>query len=780
MLICALAASYTGMAQGFIGNGVPGGAGIEAVTTTGTNAVNVGIGVAAPSGGATLEVAPPSGGGYLGLKFDNLPPAPTPSFYLTYDGTSIVTYSPPPMATVSSVTINCDGTITVNGTTSTDGAWRTDGNVVSTTEFFGSLDNNDIRIVTNNNLGAPCPGTAYNPYQQKMIIGSDANNGNVEIGWDGVTPLPIPTTAPNPIVFSKFTVQNGTVVTNPFSALIGAPVSPSDIGIYSFANNQTTGSNNVGVASVINAARPIQVGYASFVNDPSAAGVFNAGVLGNVSGDGDNNVGFNFSVDGNNATNTGGFFGVGQSSNTTATNTGIQVNAGGSSTNNQGVDVFINTDNTTNISTFQNAGSTFNVSGNSTSASPAGANFGVLANVSGNNINDFGVSGTANGSNAGNVTGVSGQAFGANNSDNFGIYGRVLGNFPWGTFVSNLNSNCAGVYGTIDPNVNDANAYYGVEGDLFFMTPSSGNTNPYYAIYGRQPSLFSGGGSTYGTNTHYYAGYFEGDVYASNLYFSSDPKLKENIQGYTGALDKIKKLPVKSYTFRNSEFPKMNLPLGDQVGVLSTDLKAVFPNLVKGGMHPGNGKEDPRVAFDAVNYMGLIPVLVEAVQELDAKAAANPASDEVAKTIAAQQAQIAAQSQQLTEQTRQIAELRNMIEDLCSTGCAGFKPNTSPAGISPASGTSLVSGSAVLYQSTPNPTSGAAVIAYAINMPFTTASIQVLDKGGKTIRQYAIQQQGAGSVTFEGSATVAAGSYTYSLIIDGRVLDTKTMVIVKD
>ena len=224
----------------------------------------------------------------------------------------------------------------------------------------------------------------------------------------------------------------------------------------------------------------------------------------------------------------------------------------------------------------------------------------------------------------------------------------------------------------------------------------------------------------------------------------------------------------------------MNLPLGNQVGVLSTDLTAVFPNLVKGGMHPGNGKDDAKVTFDAVNYTALIPVLVEAVQELDAKTTTNPANDDLAKTVAAQQAQIAAQSQQLTEQAKQIAELRTMIDDLCSNGCAGFKPNSGPAGISPASGTSPVTGSAVLYQSTPNPTSGSAVIAYAINMPFSTASIQVSDKGGKTIRQYPIQQQGAGSVAFEGSAIAAAGSYSYSLIIDGKVYDTKSIVILKD
>jgi hypothetical protein len=69
---------------------------------------------------------------------------------------------------------------------------------------------------------------------------------------------------------------------------------------------------------------------------------------------------------------------------------------------------------------------------------------------------------------------------------------------------------------------------------------------------------------------------------------------------------------------------------------------------------------------------------------------------------------------------------------------------------------------------------------HAINMPFSTATIQVSDGVGKVIKQFTLsQQQGAGSVTFDGGS-VAAGTYNYTLILDGKVYDTKTMVILKN
>ena len=72
------------------------------------------------------------------------------------------------------------------------------------------------------------------------------------------------------------------------------------------------------------------------------------------------------------------------------------------------------------------------------------------------------------------------------------------------------------------------------------------------------------------------------------------------------------------------------------------------------------------------------------------------------------------------------------------------------------------------------------MIGYSINMPFSAASIQVSDKDGKVITQFTLtQQQGPGSISFDGSS-VAAGTYNYSLIIDGMLYDAKTIVILKD
>jgi len=68
----------------------------------------------------------------------------------------------------------------------------------------------------------------------------------------------------------------------------------------------------------------------------------------------------------------------------------------------------------------------------------------------------------------------------------------------------------------------------------------------------------------------------------------------------------------------------MNLPIGKQTGIIAPGMKTLFPELVKASTMPSPSKEsvkagineyhDP-VDFDAVNYVGLIPHLVKALQE---------------------------------------------------------------------------------------------------------------------------------------------------------------------
>jgi hypothetical protein len=111
-----------------------------------------------------------------------------------------------------------------------------------------------------------------------------------------------------------------------------------------------------------------------------------------------------------------------------------------------------------------------------------------------------------------------------------------------------------------------------------------------------------------------YAAYFSGNVYCSGSYLPSDEKLKANIQPMENSLDKIMQLDVMTYNFKTTEFPELNLPANRQNGFIAQNLESIFPELVK--LNPAK-KEQP-TEFKAVNYVGLIPVLTEAIQEQQA------------------------------------------------------------------------------------------------------------------------------------------------------------------
>ena len=82
----------------------------------------------------------------------------------------------------------------------------------------------------------------------------------------------------------------------------------------------------------------------------------------------------------------------------------------------------------------------------------------------------------------------------------------------------------------------------------------------------------------------------------------SDERLKENIVPIKDALDKLDKL-------RGCEFDW--IAGGHDLGVIAQEVKEVFPELVK--------ESDELGGLFKVNYIGLIPVLLQAIKELNAK-----------------------------------------------------------------------------------------------------------------------------------------------------------------
>ncbi len=146
--------------------------------------------------------------------------------------------------------------------------------------------------------------------------------------------------------------------------------------------------------------------------------------------------------------------------------------------------------------------------------------------------------------------------------------------------------------------------------------------------------------TTSSTATSRYAGYFAGDVYCSGSYLPSYEKLKENIADAAPAMDRLLQLEIKEYSFNTKLQPHMNLPGGKQVGVLSSQLKTLYPGLVKKTIQPAptpeeaedmgiNSTED--YEFEAVNYTGLVPHLVKGTQEQQAEIETLKAENEALK-----------------------------------------------------------------------------------------------------------------------------------------------------
>jgi hypothetical protein len=129
-------------------------------------------------------------------------------------------------------------------------------------------------------------------------------------------------------------------------------------------------------------------------------------------------------------------------------------------------------------------------------------------------------------------------------------------------------------------------------------------TGTRYGVYGTAV----GGATNYGV---YCAG---NGGYTGTWVAVSDEKFKKNFEPINGALGLINQLQPTSYEMKTNEFPSMNFPTIRQYGFIAQDLEKVIPLLVEKGVAPGVQKDQP-IDYKGVNYIGLIPVLTQAIKE---------------------------------------------------------------------------------------------------------------------------------------------------------------------
>ena len=319
---------------------------------------------------------------------------------------------------------------------------------------------------------------------------------------------------------------------------------------------------------------------------------------------------------------------------------------------------------------------------------------------------------------------------------NIGVLGDV------NTSNSNSEAVTVGVFGTASNS--GANKNFGVIGMLGGTTNGAG-------IYGTTNTSLYSLPNTYGR----YAAYFDGATYvtgsqsASSYLTFSDRNLKENIAPLTSdgdepAIEKVMDMNVVKYNYKKREIEVdenvLNSMSEDELaslelereraeqdakqlhfGLIAQELQTIYPNLVIEGQD----------GYLAVNYVELVPVLIQSIKELKQEINEMKGEGQIAK-----------------------APTATAIESVTAEG------KTS-----------------ALYQNTPNPFNGNTTIRFQIADGARSAYICIFDMQGKQLQRHNVSSSDE-SLTIDGTQ-LGAGMYLYSLIVDGKEIDTKRMILSK-
>lgn len=320
---------------------------------------------------------------------------------------------------------------------------------------------------------------------------------------------------------------------------------------------------------------------------------------------------------------------------------------------------------------------------------------------------------------------------GGNGALHYGIYSEAFnavtnyGVRSEATLLSN-GTTCFGVYGKVGDPGGASNGKYG------------------YAVFGKATVYAPGGGvSLSGSNTNSFAGWFDGHVWVNNLFAASDARLKQNVRPITAAITLLRNVACVTYEFDHSLHPDFNLPYGKQFGLLAQNLEQIIPELVTNTHVPASTDKDGKILSDGfdvkgVNYLGMVPILVSAVQEQDAA--------------------LASKDQEINALRLRVDVLEKSVEALLS----GQESKID------AGGHSLI----IL----PNPSSGSCKVSYNFPQECLTAFLDVYAANGWLAKRLPLSSPGLGQMEFN-VRDMPDGAYHCVLMVDGNKMGAASLVV---
>ncbi len=119
-------------------------------------------------------------------------------------------------------------------------------------------------------------------------------------------------------------------------------------------------------------------------------------------------------------------------------------------------------------------------------------------------------------------------------------------------------------------------------------------------------------------------------------------------------------------------------------------------------------------------------------------------------------------------QQKQIEELKSIVQSLTGNTIKNNANTGTPVCLSDKN-------AIVLDQNVPNPFAESTVISYNIPSDFTKAQIIFTTADGLVIKSVNITEKGAGTLNVFAN-DLSHGVYTYTLVIDGKSIDSKKMI----
>jgi len=311
-------------------------------------------------------------------------------------------------------------------------------------------------------------------------------------------------------------------------------------------------------------------------------------------------------------------------------------------------------------------------------------------------------------------------------------------------------------------NMNNGGA--AVEKAFFAGVPASGVNNGYFYIgdYGTQVSgtvtrrfvIDNDGDVIIGTSTSNSSGYklrVEGAAQktsgGSNWNVLSDKRLKSNINNFDLGLGLIMEINPVEFDYNG----KAGTISGDtNIGVVAQELQKIAPFMVDeysytndGGLDDVDGIKEFKSTTN--NYLSVNPsavkwLLVNAVKE---------------------------QQEMIELQSERIEKLEEIIDNISSTETI----NSANVSLSDYN-------LAELNQNIPNPFTNSTIINYTIPSDSDNAEIRIFSNNGKLMQTVSIDHLGSGSLNIDASS-LSSGTYSYNLVVDGRNIETRTMVVTK-